>query len=459
MANGKLAVGRGVSGTEAWPAEAFPQDRSRRDQVGGLPAFYKCRQDGHRARIEVQAERAVSDAFAAKQARCSTEVVIGPSGTPGDLALIRPDASVPDLAQQVHPDALELPVRIQLCLMQDVLRIFLQLMNAVDLRRMHGQRDGAFDARQIDPHAAVIPRHLPRRHLLPGLRPPVLLIPALRLLIRRPDRRPAGRLCGHDVNGAAVLRGKTGNARPYEFADPVFDIAVVIDLPDDAQGRVLRTDPGLQRTGQIHGDHPRPRKVIAAPEQLLGQLTAAFPDTHAAQRPVARVRVRAEDHPPAPGHRFAVVAVDVCQIGRNVDAPVAVGGGQGKLVVVLVDRPADRAQRVVAVGEHVGEGKGRHARCPCRLDDAHIGDVVAGHRVKVQTQPLRVPGPVVRRDDAPGHRAVSGLGLICRPAGQHADLFRFRLGYNIDAVYQINAAVIQFHHDLCLRSGLSFAAL
>ena len=190
------------------------------DRMG--PAFYKCRQDGHRARIEVQAERAVSDAFAAKQARCSTEVVIGPSGTPGDLALIRPDASVPDLAQQVHSDALELPVRIQLCLMQDVLCIFLQLMNAVDLRRMHGQRDGAFDARQIDPHAAVIPGHLPRRHLLPGLRPPVLLIPALRLLIRRPDRRPAGRLCGHDVNGAAVLRGKTASCGPTPgFSAPV----------------------------------------------------------------------------------------------------------------------------------------------------------------------------------------------------------------------------------------------
>ena len=46
-------------------------------------------------------------------------------------------------------------------------------------------------------------------------------------------------------------------------------------------------------------------------------------------------------------------AVSYTHLGRDVDAAVLVGSGEGELVVVLIDGAADSAEAVVAVGQDV----------------------------------------------------------------------------------------------------------
>ena len=94
-------------------------------------------------------------------------------------------------------------------------------------------------------------------------------------------------------------------------------------------------------------------------------------------------------------------------MGGHKLAAVLLGGGQAKHMVVLVDGAAHGAQGVVTVGQHIGQGELLQAGGPGGLDDAHIGDVVAGHGVHLEPEGVGVAGGVVAGQNAVGH----GLGL------------------------------------------------
>ena len=78
-------------------------------------------------------------------------------------------------------------------------------------------------------------------------------------------------------------------------------------------------------------------------------------------------------------------------------------------MVVLVDGAAHGTQAVVAVGEGIGNGELLHAGGPGLLDDAHIGDVVGQHGVKVNLQMIRVAGDIVGLQNVPGHGLSAAL--------------------------------------------------
>ena len=164
-----------------------------------------------------------------------------------------------------------------------------------------------------------------------------------------------------------------------------------------------------QRTRQVDGDHAGAGHIVGAAQQLLCQLTAALTDGHSAQRTIAGVGVRTQDHLAAAREPLAHVLVDDRQMGRHEDAAVFFGCGQAEPVVVLVDGAAYGAQAVVAVGEHVRDGELFQARCAGRLDDAHKGDVMAGHGVELDLQVLVIAAGVVCRQDAVGHGALGGI--------------------------------------------------
>ena len=114
-------------------------------------------------------------------------------------------------------------------------------------------------------------------------------------------------------------------------------------------------------------------------------------------------------------------------------------------MVILVDGAAHSAQAVVAVGQDIGDGKLLQAGSAGCLDDADIGDVVAGHGVELQAQGVGVIALVVSLQDAVGHGALGGLlfggsaaGLLGRFLGAGADRF---------AVDQVDAVLIQFDHS------------
>ena len=51
-------------------------------------------------------------------------------------------------------------------------------------------------------------------------------------------------------------------------------------------------------------------------------------------------------------------------------------------MIVFIDRTAYRAQRIVAVGQHIGNGKSGQSRCPRRLYDTHESDIVRSQFIK-----------------------------------------------------------------------------
>ena len=188
--------------------------------------------------------------------------------------------------------------------------------------------------------------------------------------------------------------------------------------------------------------------------QLLCQLAAALADRHGTQSSVTSVGVGAEDHLAAAGHGLTVVAVDVGHVGGDVDAAVLVGSGEGEFVVVLIDGAADSAEAVVAVGQDIGQGELLHAGSTGGLDDADISDVVAGHRVELQTKLVHVVALIVSLQDAVGHGAFGGFLFRSGDAGLLSCLF----GAGADglAVNEVDAVVIQFEHNVCFLSRTLF---
>ncbi len=178
--------------------------------------------------------------------------------------------------------------------------------------------------------------------------------------------------------------------------------------------------------------------------------------------------VGAEDHATAAGHPFAHVLVDHRLMGWNVDPAVLPGRREPESVVVLVDGAAYSTQGVVAVGEDVGQRKLAHAGGPCRLDDAHIGDVVRRDRVEpdmehpasgiggVGPHDSRRDGPATGLRDPPSNvftRETTGRG--------HGPDNRFVIGgtFHLDKILAVDekhlaALRYSYHVHLAFAAGV-----
>ena len=454
VADGELAVCRAVACAEAGAAEALTYDGAGVDKVACTAILVQLGQCGHGAGVDAQSEDTVAAALAAQDVSSSTDVVEGAAGAASDLALVHPDSAVVELAVEVHLSALDLLVGLFLHSVEDVGGVGLQLVDGVGVGGVHGHCDGGLDGVEVDVDAAVVVSHIGRSQLLVSLGTAMDHEVALGLLVGHPDGRPAGGLGGHDVDGVAELDGQICHAGADELHDLVLDVAVLVDSAADAQGHVVGADACAGLAGQIDGDDLRTGEVIGAAHQLLCQLAAALADSHGTQSAVTSVGVGAEDHLAAACHGLTVVAVDVCHVGRDVDAAVLVGSGEGELVVVLIDGAADSAEAVVAVGQDVGQGESLHAGSAGRLDDADISDVVAGHGVELQTKLVHVVALVVSLQDAVGHGTLGGLFF----GGGDAGLLSCLFGAGADglAVNEVDAVVIQFEHNVCFLSRTLF---
>ena len=158
-----------------------------------------------------------------------------------------------------------------------------------------------------------------------------------------------------------------------------------------------------------------------------------------------------QNHPAAAGHGLTVIGVDICQIGRYIDAAVLMRCRKGKLVVVLIDGAADSTERVMAVGEHIGEREFLHPGGSCRLDNADIGNVMAGHGIELQSELIHVFTLVMGFDDGICHRALFCFGLVYSFAGESLHFRAFTLGNKLCPLYQIYAAFIKFDHKIILQ--------
>ena len=259
------------------------------------------------------------------------------------------------------------------------------------------------------------------------------------LVVRHPDGGEAGRFGRHHVDTVSEVNRQVLHARACKLEHLVLDKSVLKYGLDERYGHVVRTDALARRAFQPHEHHLGRVDVPGVAQELLGQFAAAFAHAHVAERAVAGVRVGTQNHVAALHHGLAGELVDDGHVGGHVDAAVFFRSREAEDVVVLVDGASHGAERVVAVGERVGQGEGFEARGAGRLDDAYVGDVVAHHGVEADAHLLAL-GAI----DVVGAENLVGYGLFACLVGRgHAfSAFGKRL-----AVEQVNTVVDEFNHS------------
>ena len=196
--------------------------------------------------------------------------------------------------------------------------------------------------------------------------------------IRLPDGRPARRFRCHDINAVSFILRQRRNARADKFHDFVFDIAVCVGRSHQAQRHILRANARTKFSGHIYQNNLRTLHVIGALYQLLGKFAAAFANPHGAKGAITGMRITAKDHPAYTAHAFAVIAVNDCHAWRYVNTSVFMSCRQRKLMIIFVNGSADCTECIVTVGQYIRHWKLRHAGCTGGLDNANIGNVMAG---------------------------------------------------------------------------------
>ena len=395
---------------------------------------------GHAAGIDAHGESAVAGGVAAQDVGHGAHVVKGAAGAAGHQALLHPNAAVVHLADQVDAGTHDLAVGLLLAGVQDVLGVLQQFADGDGVAGMHGQGDGALHGGKINVHAAVIIGHVGGLHLLEGFGTAVDGQVFLGGGVGFPDGRPAGSLGGHHVDAVAVFHGQLGHAGAHELHHLVFHIAVGVHRAADGQGHVLGAHAGTGLAVQVDQDDAGTGHVIGAAHQLLGQFAAALAHAQGADGAVAGMAVAAQDHAAAARHHLAVERVDDGHVGGHIDAAVLMGRAEGEHVVVLVDGAAHGAQAVVAVSQHIGHGEFLHAGCPGRLDDAHVGDIVAGQAVKAHLQAIHIAALVMGLQDAVGDGALLGAFLRYGMAGLLGG--GVGVGDDLAPVQQIHAGIV-----------------
>ena len=202
------------------------------------------------------------------------------------------------------------------------------------------------------------------------------------LLVRLPDGAQTCRLGRHHVDTDAEVHRKMFNAGARELKHLVFDKAVFIRCAAKRNRYIVRPHAMGHLACEPDENDLRLCNIICVLQQLFDKLGAALANAHRADRAIAGVAVGAQDHFAAAGHHLARVLMNDGLIGGHVIAAIFDGRGEAEDVVVLVDRSADSAEAVVAVGQNIGNRKTRQAAGSGCLDDADVGDIVGDQAVE-----------------------------------------------------------------------------
>ena len=338
-----------------------------------------------------------------------------------DHALIHTQFTVLDLAAQVKADILAADQLLHILLagVEDVLQICVQFLDGKGIGGVHGQGDHGTDGRKIHLHHAIVVGKVCRCQLFVGRCTAMHCQKTLGDFVGLPDGGQTGGLGGHGINGVAGILPQGSNAGAHELHDLVFDVAALEQLAHKGNSYIVGAAARRQTAGQVDGHHTRAGNIIGAAQQLLCQLAAAFTDGHGAQCAVAGVGVRAKDHFAAAGKALAHILVDDCHVRGHKDTAVLFGSGQAKAVVVLVDSAAHSTQAVVAVGKHIRNGELFQPGSTGGLDNAHKGDVMACHGIKLDLQVLGIAAGVMCLHNIVGHSTGlsrgngSGIKALC----------------------------------------------
>ena len=445
MADGQAVVGGRVAGAKARTAERRAHDRTGLHEVVDVAAARKLERHGLACGIDRQRKLAAAGVGALEHAGSLDHGVVVAARAAGDNALLHVQLAVDDLVEQAKVRlALADLGGLELDLMQDVLEVLVELLDLKAIGRMERQRDHGLDARQVDLDAAVVIGDISGLELAVVVAAAVHGQKRVRVLVGGPDARQAGGLGGHDIDAVAVVGRHARDARAHKLHDLVLDVTLGKDGADDGKRHIVRADSGARGAREVDGDDAGIGNVVGVAQQLLCQLAAALAHGHGAQGAIAGVRVGTQDHLAATGEVLAHKGVDDGDVRRDEDAAVLLGRGKAKDVVVLVDGAAHGAQRVMAVGEHVGQRELLHARGARRLDDADKGDVVARHGVEANLECLGISGRIVCLED----RIRDGAALGIRGRLRNTALGSLGRRHNLAAAAQVDAVLVQLDHTV-----------
>ena len=445
MADRKAVVGGRVAGAKARAAECRAHNRAGLHKVVDIAAACKLECHGLARGVDRQRELAAAGVGALEHAGGLDHGVVVAARAAGDNALLHVQLAVDDLVEQTKVRlALADLGGLELHLVQDVLEVLVELVDLKAVGRMERQRDHGLDARQVDLDAAVVVGDIGGLELAVVVAAAVHGQECVRVLVGGPDARQAGRLGGHDIDAIAVVGRHARDAGAHKLHDLVLNVTLGKDSADDGERHVVRADAGARGTREVDGHDAGIGDIVGVAQQLLCQLAAALAHGHGAQGAVAGVRVGAQDHLAAAREVLTHKGVDDGDVRRNEDAAVLLGRGKAKDVVVLVDGAAHGAQRVMAVGEHVGQWELFHARGARRLDDADKGDVVARHGIEANLERLGVAGRIVCLEDR--IRDGATLGVLGRL--RNTALGSLGRRHNLAAAAQVDAVLVQLNHTV-----------
>ena len=105
--------------------------------------------------------------------------------------------------------------------------------------------------------------------------------------------------------------------------------------------------------------------------------------------------VRTQDHLAAACQHFTGKLVDNSLMRRYIDTAVLLGAGKTEHVVIFVDRTANRAKRVVAVGQNIRYREFFQTRGTGCLDDTDESNIMRSQLIELDLQLLHVIGGIV----------------------------------------------------------------
>ena len=425
MADRQRAVGGHVACAEAGAAERSADGGTAGHQVVDDSGAHQFHHDGLAAGIHAQGVVTAAAGVALEDGGSFINAVVQTACAACDHALIHTQFTVLDLAAQVKADILTADQLLHILLagMENILKVCVQLFNGKCIGGMHGQCDHGANGRKVYLYHTVVISKVCRSQLLIVGGTAMHRKEFLRRFVGFPDGGQAGGLGGHGIDGVAGILTQRRNAGANKLHHLVLDIAALEQLAHQRNGHIVRAAACRQRAGEINCNNTRTGHIVGAAQQLLCQLAAALTNGHSAQSTVAGVGVRAKDHLAAARKLFAHVLVDDRQMRGHKNAAVFFGGGQAEAVVVLIDGAAHGAKAVVAVGEHIRNGEFLQTGRTGRLDDAHKGDVMAGHGIELDLQVFGIAAGVVGLQNAVGHGAslcvLDGCGIkaLCCQCG------------------------------------------
>ncbi len=418
MADAELVVGGHIPGAEARTAEGGADDRAGAEHTAEDAVVVERFLNGGAGRIDAQAEVVAADGAVIQNIRGGADVIEHTAGAARDHALVDLNGLAVDFTDKVwlHFGA-ELLDGGFLNAVQDVRGVVKEFMDGVSVARMERQRDHRLDLAQVDFDDGVIVSHVIRGDDCEVFRTAVIGVEMLHDVVGFPDGGKAGRLSRHDIDTRAEVHGKGLDAGAGEFEDLVLDETVFENRLDQVNSDVMRADTRAGRSGQVDEHDLRVRDVVGVVQKLFDQFRAAFADAHRAEAAVAGMAVGAEDHLAAAGKHFAGVLMNDGLMRGHEDAAVFLRGGKAEDVVVLVDRAADGAEAVVAVGQRVREREFLHAAGAGGLDDADVSDVMGDHRVEFNMKTLVVLPIIVTAHDLIRHCLFTPRGNFRRGHG------------------------------------------